>query len=347
MLAPFLLPALLAIQAPPAARPAWVEQLPEMPGRLYAVGTADLGPQVGRSILRASDRARLEVVARLRATVQGRTSTTTWTQEWAGKGRERMPAETGGRITHDDVSIGVRAVDLPGLGVEQTYSDASANTVYALAYLDLTLARTSMAARLETIRRARLRLGNEASRKVLWRLRCLSVELDHLEETVGLLAVAGADLHPALDRERQAIDQRLERLNPSRLPPLDLAATAVAVRSNARLPPGVEAFLRAEVASHGLLARDLQPDVVLDVTFAAGDSGRPEFIQEDMDPFRGVTYRLDANLTLNEPGGMPLTRSVPILLVQGNSPEGMADQFRKQIERWLPRLFADLKGSLP
>jgi len=331
--------------AQPAPRPQWVEHLPEAPGRLYAMGTADLGAQEGQSITRASDRARLEVVARLRATVKGQTSVATSTIELKRDGQQTVGA--GQRVTRDEVSVGARAEDLPGLVVEQTFTDAPARTVYALAYLDLTQARSTLASRLERSRQARLRLGQDLTRKVLWKLRRLTLDLDRLEETIGLLALTGTgnDLRPALLIERAAADQRMDQLNQANLPPVDFSRTAMAVRANVDLPLGVETYLKAQVTACGLIAREMDPDLILDLTFAGGSKG-PEFIFADMDIYSGVTYRMEAKLSLVEGGGAPLTRSVPIVIVQGDSPEGMVNQFRRQIERWLPRLLGEFKAEM-
>ena len=353
MVSALVLAALIALQQPapgpaprlapalPVTRPAWVERLPEVPGRLYALGTADLVAQEGQSIARASVRARLEVVGRLRSTVKGQTSIATRTRETQLDGR------TGERVVRDEVSIGVKAEELPGLVVEQTFTDAGARTVYALAYLDLVQARASLGSRLDGITQARTRLGAEASRKALWKVRKLSQDLDRLEEALALLASAGIglDLRPAFQAERAAVDLRLAQLKQADLPPVDFAHIAVAVRANVELPAGVEAWLRTQLTTCGLLSRDLEPELILDLAFAEGSKG-PEFIHADLDFYSGVTYRLEAKLSLTEGGGAPLTRPVPILIVQGDSPEGMVNQFRRQIERWLPRLLEAFKAEL-
>jgi hypothetical protein len=346
---PALLVPVLAAQAPAQApsqapRPAWVERLPEVPGRLYALGSAELGTQAGQAIARASDRARLEVVARLRATVAGQTRITTRTTEAR---REGLSAGSGERVVQDEVSVQARAEDLPGLVVEQTFADPPARTVYALAYLDLAQARSTLEGRLEGARQARARVGEEQSRRALYRLRRITLDLDRLEASVNLLALTGAaqDLRPALQAERMEVDKRLDRLNPANLPPVDFAKTAMAVRCNVDLPLGVEGFLKGQVAACGLISRTLDPDLVLDLTFAGGSRG-PEFIFAEMDVYSGVTYHLEAKMTLAEGGGTPLSRPVPIVIVQGDSPEGMVNQFRRQIERWLPKLLGDYKSEM-
>ena len=347
MILPLILSALLAAQAPTGStRPDWIERPPEAPGRLYAMGSADLGYQEGQSIIRASDRARLEVVARLRTTVQGQTRVTTRTTETALPGEKAFGS--GDRQVRDDLTVGTRAEDLPGLVVEQTFTDPAARTVYALAYLDLSQARATLASRLEGIRQARERVPlDPPSRKALWRLRKVTLDLDRLEETLGVLALTGVagDLRPALQEERRQVDVRLDKLNPADLPAVDFSRMAMALHANVELPLGVEAFLKSQVNACGLVAREMNPDLVLDLAFAGGSKG-PEFIFADMDLYTGITYHLEAKLTLKEGAGVPVTRSIPILIVQGDSPEGMVNQFRRQVERWLPRLLADYKAEM-
>jgi hypothetical protein len=322
-----------------------VERLPEAPGRLYAVGSADLGAGKGQAIARASDRARLEVVARLRATVKGQTSVTTRIRELQRAGKGTVGA--GERVTRDEVSVGAKAEDLPGLAVEQTFTDAPGRTVYALAYLDLAQARAVLSARIERIRDTRIRVGMELSRRALWKHRKLATDLDRLDESLALLALAGGagDLRPRFDAERAAVEAGLDRLNQAGLPPVDFSRMAMGLHSNVDLPLGVEAYLRSRVAACGLVSREMDPDLVLDLTFAGGAKG-PEFLYAEVDVYSGLTYRLEAKLCLTEGGGAPLTRSVPIVLVQGDSPEGMVNQFRKQIDRWLPRLLGEFKAEM-
>ena len=138
------------------------------------------------------------------------------------------------------------------------------------------------------------------------------------------------------------MDKRLDQLEGAQLPALDLAKTAVALRSNIDLPPGVTAFLEAEIVECGALHRDLTPDLILDLTFSGGAKG-PEFISVDMDVYDGVSYRLEAKMTILDGEGTALTRPASLLIVQPGSPEGMVNQFRRQFERRLPRLFSEVQ----
>ena len=335
-----------------SAKPAWIEILPQAPGRLYALGTAELGASEGAAIARAADRARLEVVTRLRATVRGSTSVTTRTSE--GQQGGGKAAGSGDRQVRDEVNVGAQAEDLPGLVVERTFADPPGRTAYALAFLDLGLARDTLAARLEQLRDTRVRVGDELSRKARWRLRKVQEDLNRLDETIGLLAVTGAglDLRPALQTERAAVEKRLGQMEGKALPPLDLARTTMGLRSNVTLPLGVAAYLEAQIGECGLVHRDLNPDLILDLTFSGGSQG-PEFIFADMDIYQGVSYRLEVQMTILAGGtaglggrGTALTRSVPIQVSQSDSPEGMVEQFRRQFERRLPKLVADVVNEL-
>lgn len=338
-------PAGLAAQGAAPARPAWIDTLPDLPGRIYALGTADLTGNEGAAITRAADRARLEVVTRLRATVQGRTSVTTRTSETQAAGA--LPTGGGDRQVRDEVSVGARAEDLPGLVVERTHSDPAARTVYALAYLDMAQARSALAARLDQTRQGRTRIGDEQSRKARWRLRKVQEDLNRIDESISLLAVTGVglDLRPALQTERAAVDKSLQVLEGKTLPPLDLAKTAMGLRANVNLPPGLQAYLESQIVECGLLYRNMNPDLILDLSFTGSAKG-PEFIFADVDVYSGVTYRTNAQMTILEGGGVSLTRPVPLQVDQSGSPEGMVNQFRRLFERRLPKLIGEVQSEM-
>jgi hypothetical protein len=340
---PFLpLAALLAgpsPQGPAAEPPPWVQALPETPGRLYALGAADLGAKEGQALAQASDRARLAVVSRLRATVKGQTAQATRTTETLRDGQRLAGA--GERQVRDEVSVTARAEDLPGLVVERTFVDLRGGTAYALAYLDLAQARAALAGRLAGIREARGRAGKEISWKTRWRLRRVLADLGRLEDALALLAPAGAggELGPGVRDLRESLEKDLADLGKVALPAPTLAGVAVAFRCNVDLPPGVAAYLESRIAACGAVHRELDPDLALELSFAGGAQG-PEFLFPDMDVYGGLSYRLEAQLGLVDPGGAPVARAVPIQLAQGRTPEGLVERFRRKFERELPRLFA-------
>jgi hypothetical protein len=338
-------PAPAPAPGPGPARPAWIDTLPEAPGRLYALGTAELEGSESAALALASDRARLAVAGRLRATVRGQTTVTTRSSESQREGAQ--PSGAGDRQVRDVVSVGIKAEDLPGLVVERTHCDPLARTAYALAYIDLALARTTLAARLDQARDHRLRIGDEQSRRARWRLRRLQADLEDLDDAIALFAPTGAgqDLRPALLAEQAAVGKRLALLEGMALPPLDLARTTMGLRSNVDLPLGIEAYLEAQIHECGLRQRNLDPDFILELSFSGGGGG-PEFLYADMNIFDGVTYRIDAHMTLLDGEGGAVTRTVPLQVSQATSPEGMVGQFRRQFERWLPRLVAELRSEM-
>jgi len=347
---PVFLPIALALvlaTAPedlPAPRPEWLTTLPQASGKLYALGTADLGTSESEARRQAGERARLEVVARLRASVKGETAVVTQTTERTSGG---VKTGAGERNTRDLMQVGVKAEDLPGLSVEQFFVDATGNTVFALGCLDAHQAKSSLEARLQTVRQTRVDLKDETSRRARWRLRSLKPELDRIRDLAALLSSAGllGDFPDRLRNENQALEARLTALETANLPALDLASATFSVRSNADLPGGVQDYLEARVHESGPTIRSAGADFVLDIRFAGSDKG-PEFIFAEMTFAAGALYRLDATLRVLDRSGAELTRPVKINLAQAGNPEGLVDQFRRQIDRRIPRLLESLQEEL-
>ena len=340
---------LLLAQAPvpeAAARPGWIQVLPDAPGRLYALGMADLSDGESRALARASDSARSAVVAQLRTSLKKSTAKVTRLSERAqGDGSVSRSGES---QVNNTLSVSTHAEDLPGLVVERTFVDPGARAAYALAYLDLGKARNALAATLDRIHEDGERVGAERSRRARWRYRKLKGDLDRLDETLGLLSLtsAGQELRPRLQQERKLVASRLEALDRGELPPLDFSRLAVAIRANAQLPAGLEDYLNYEIRACGALPRNLAPDLILELTFQGGDSGKPEFIFTDVDVYTGVTYCLEAKLRLLEQGGEPLGRTLPVEVRQDGSPEGMIKAFRRRISLVLPNLFSEFRKDL-
>ena len=243
--------------------------------------------------------------------------------------------------------VTAHAEDLPGLVVERTFLDPAGHTAYALAYLDLGQAQSSVANSLARIQDSLDRIPEPPTVKTRWRLRKLKGDLDRLDETLGLLAFTGVgqDLRPALQQQRGRIETRLEVMARQPLPPLDFSKLAVAVRSNVELPIGMDAYLDAQIEACGLVPRKLAPDLILVLDFRGGDGG-PEFIFTDLDVYQGMSYHLEAQIKLLEEGGEALVPAIPIQVVQSASPDGMVKEFRRQFERDLPLLFRDFRKEL-
>lgn len=355
MLSPLLLSAAVLLaegQAPPQGqalepgpRPGWVETLPEAHGRFYAMGMADLGTSEAQALKLAGDRARLEVVARLRTSVQGGTATVTQTTETRREGA--AAAGYGQRTTRDEVKVKAQAEDLAGLVVERTYLDLRSRTAYALAYLDVAQARGALTARLEAAVEARQRVGDTANRLARWQLRRVQGDLNRMDELSGLLASAGsfASYRAGLEKVRVGVAKRLSQLEAMDLPPMELAKSSMSLRVNVNLPGGIQDSLEACLAALGPKHRNAGADFLLELTFGGGDKG-PEFLFTEMSFASGAIYRLEADLRILEARGTPLTKSNTLSLSQAGTPEGLVEQFRRAFERKLIRLLEELQSEL-
>lgn len=328
--------------APP--RPDWVDSLPGEPGRLYALGTSDLGGSQSEALRRASDRARVEVVSRLRTSVKGSTAivTKSSTVKVDGKG-----TGYGSRDVRDTVNVSTQAEDLPGLSVERTFIDPASKTAFALGCLDLGQARGTLNERLQSAKDTRQRLSKEQTRKARWRLRKVKEDLDRLEELVNMLAAAGTgDLRPALNAEREAVDKRLAQLEAANLPALNLKDLSVSLRCNIDLPGTLQDYLEAQLRLYGFRVRPAGGgDFILDLSFTGTEKG-PEFLFADIIFAGGVLYRVEAKMRVLDNTGILLAQGSAISLVQPDSPSGLTDKFRRQYERRLAYLLADLEAEL-
>lgn len=350
MLSAALLSALLALpQAPPARqpepRPDWVDALPEAPGRIYALGMVDLGNSTGQSLAKASDRARVEVAARLRTSVKSQTVSTT---------RSTVTQSSGGPATGvsekrfaDTTAITVQMEDMPGLTVERTWLDPAGRAAYALAYLDVEQATRGVQERLETLATVRRRCEKEASRRIRWRLRQAQADLDQLEGQVAMLAPVGlsGSLRQAVTLERDRVGERLAQLEVMDLPPLLLSKMSLELRTNIDLSPANQDMLARELQQSGLRVRGRGADFILELSFEGGSKG-PEFLFAEPQFFGSLLFRLEARLILRDSSGAILGRVGPISLVQENTASGLTEKFHATFRRRWTMLLDQLRAEL-
>jgi hypothetical protein len=204
----------------PSIRPVWISVLPEQKGRVYAMGLAPFAPAEAQAIRQAQVNARVEVLTRLRANVKGETSVQSrmsYSQQAGG------PATaTSSKSISQDSLIQTQATELPGLVVEETWSDAAEQTAYALAYLDVPVAERELKARFEAVRKD---LAFEAATptdprerlRTLQRMKKSQSELAILDDLAGLISAGGSDpvLRSAVRDQRLAVDRRLDALRGS------------------------------------------------------------------------------------------------------------------------------------
>ncbi len=204
------IPSLLAAQG--SAKPIWVEHLPQDPGRIYALGMAQINPTEGMAIKQAGNQARGEVLARLRANVKASTETKQTYRET--KGTDQKATGTGTRSFDQSTSIQAQATDLPGLTVAQTWTDRKENMVYALAYLDVAIAERELRTRFDAIQNdlaGESAAGNPRERlRKLQRLRAAQAETTKLDDLSGLLSAGGGD--PALRAEVRKVKLWMDKL---------------------------------------------------------------------------------------------------------------------------------------
>jgi len=201
-------------------KPIWISALPERAGRVYAMGLAPVTTGDAQAVTQASQNARAEVLGRLRANVQSETSV---------RSTAKVSVQAGGKTTGSseqqvgqDTRIQTQATDLPGLTVEETWTDAKERTAYALAYLDVPLAEQELRVRYRAQKddlakepdtpaapRERMRMLN--------RLKAAQVEFAKLDDMAALIAAGGADpgLRGQVRAAKLAVDRQMEQLRGS------------------------------------------------------------------------------------------------------------------------------------
>lgn len=250
-----LVPALV-LQVQAAVRPPWIEVLPDQPGRVYGLGMAPLSGDAA-TLQAASDNARADVVARLRADVKADTRITTLSQESRGTGQKAAGSRT--QSTEVGTQVQARATELPGLVVQETWLDRAGRTGYALAYLDLGLAQGELRTRLAILRAdlAADRGDDGTPRARLVAAQALAKahgELLRLDDLAALLSGGGGD--PGLRGQVLAARLDTER----RLAAARSALTfGLATAPGVALDPDVKDVVRTTVLKEGLGWSDQAP----------------------------------------------------------------------------------------
>ena len=257
----FLVPVVVAAQG--LIRPSWIEVLPQQQGRIYAVGLAPFAPNQAQAVKQASQNARVEVVTRLRASVKGETNI---------KSSASFQRQLGGGTTGksqqqiaQDSQITTQALELPGLGIEETWVDQSSRTAYALAFLDVAAAERELQSRLSSVRKdAALNVtpSDDLRERIraIQRMRKGQEELKRIDALATTLIAGGLDesLPSDVHGLNTQIERKLDVLRPS---------IAVGLRGE-RLSgedPTVPTLLRNAIASQGLSWVDAGGDYTIHV----------------------------------------------------------------------------------
>lgn len=262
-----VLPALVlpAPAAPAPARPLWLSVVPTAPGRVYGVGAAALAGDDAAALRQASDNARADVITRLRADVKADTRVTTTMQE--SKSTAGPASATRTQETQVGTVVQAQAAELPGLSVDETYLDKAGGTLYALAYLDVAVARRELGARLDAVKADLAVVRGPEPRARFAEARALRkdhADLEKLEDLAGLLGGAGADAGPFGPTANGAGDLRADvartRLETERrLTAVRAAITFGFAKSDVEVDPDVRDAVRTAVLNQGLGWSDQAP----------------------------------------------------------------------------------------
>lgn len=248
------------------AKPGWIAVLPQQAGRVYAMGLASFAPTEGQAMTQAAQNARVEVLSRLRANIRSETSirsTSTISVQTGGKAIGASEQQVG-----RDTRIEAQATDLPGLVVEETWSDVPGRTAYALAYLDVALAegelRSRYAARAGDLAQETATPQPPRERlRMLSRLKGAQVEFAKLDDMAALIAAGGGDpgLRGQVRAGRLAVDRQMEALRASLTLSLEPGAKGAAQIASILRNVALKAGLTwSETPGAFLLALDFKSD---------------------------------------------------------------------------------------
>lgn len=130
-------------QAQATPLPEWVTALPDAPGRMYAVGAAQISEEgsEAKAISRAGEHAKVELLSTLRTNVNSSqesraTLKVSRTDTSNNSGFEQQ--------VQKKTVITASARDLPGLTIRESFIDRQNQSVYALAELDLSAATAEL-----------------------------------------------------------------------------------------------------------------------------------------------------------------------------------------------------------
>lgn len=214
------------------------------------MGIATYAPDVAHAIQQAQANARVEVLTRLRADVQGDTtvqSSTAYTQ--------RLDSPTVGEVSKrivQDTRIQTHALELPGLVVEEVWTSDTDRTAYALAYLDVARAESELRARFaasqkEDLAEQAVAAEARARLKKLQRMNHLMSEAIILDDMAALLSAASGDtqLRADIRDHRSSMQRRLEALRHS-------LTFTLRTDTNVEAGSDIAALVRNAVLRHGL-----------------------------------------------------------------------------------------------
>jgi len=161
--------------------------MPKSEGRLYGIGVAAIVTTPAVALEVAGRSARFEILAQLRSSVQGQAVFQTEMVSRQHNGDQGNAV----RFQHSELigEVAVAEISMPGITIEETYLDQGERTAYALAFLDMAVARRDCELAYARLTRAAMEAVEQNTRPVaaLASLYRLKKQADELSEVVTLL----------------------------------------------------------------------------------------------------------------------------------------------------------------
>ena len=194
------------------ALPYWVKELPLGIETVYGLGSAQIRGDKAEAVTQASERAKIELLMSLQTTVDGQLDTHS-KSEMAYRGQDNSFFDQQSTIEQKN-RFAVNAQDLPGLQISKTHLDTDTGIIYALAELDLQLAKAAVKNLQDDLQQSITSLKDNlhADFYTLAQLKSSQNQLEALQQLSGLLS---AHLDAASLQSNRDLQQQLQQLNHS------------------------------------------------------------------------------------------------------------------------------------
>lgn len=186
-----------------SSAPSWTRQHPERLGQVYGVAAAEIYGSEANAIERAGEQARLDLLSRIRVTLEGSSSV----QSRVELEDDRISGVQ--EVLTQQATSRVERVQLPGIEVVETWVDPRATEAWALARFDRIQAEDQLARELEQSQERLLARGLPETGELLDQVREVLPSLDDLARRQQLqqqLAFLGVTDHLAASQSK-AVDR--------------------------------------------------------------------------------------------------------------------------------------------
>ncbi len=186
-----------------SAAPRWVNQAPELPDVIYGVGSAVIINDKASAMNSATERAKLELLLSLKTTAEGSVDTFSSYQVV-------QDSFSSDRSLQQTTRLSTRADNIPGIRIAESYFDDQDNTVYALAELDVQLARTDIVKQQMQVEQNILHLA-ELSDQAIGTLATLQQTRQQLSQLLSLSDTLSSQLSTLILQRNQELQQQFNQ----------------------------------------------------------------------------------------------------------------------------------------